>query len=80
VPGPREVVRVQGRPEGPGARGGLLPGDLILAVNDAPISRVSELAYLGRLGGVGVPLALQVQRGVTRLAVELVPDEAPLGE
>ena len=79
VPGPREAVRVQKvAPEGPGARGGLRPGDLILAVNDAPISRLSELAYLGRLSGVGVPLALQVQRGPTKLAVSLIPDEAQL--
>ena len=66
-------------PEGPGARGGLRPGDLILAVADSAVRRVSELAYLGRVGGVGAPLALQVQRGPTRLAVELVPDEAPPG-
>jgi S1-C subfamily serine protease len=79
VPGPREVVRVQRvAPEGPGARGGLRTGDLILAVNDAPISRLSELAYIGRLNGVGVPLALQVQRGPTLLAVSLIPDEAQL--
>lgn len=66
-------------PEGPGARGGLRQGDLILAVSDVHVRRVSELAYLGRVSGVGTPLALQVQRGATRLAVQVVPDEAPLG-
>lgn len=69
------VLRVV--PGSPAARGGLLPGDLILAVADAPIARVSALAYHGRLSGVGAPLSLAVQRGPTRLAVELVPDEAP---
>ncbi len=74
----RPAVRVtRVVPGGPAARGGLLPGDLILAVGEAPIARVSELAYHSRLGGVGVALALTVQRGATRLAVELVPDEAP---
>lgn len=75
----RPAVRVlKVAPEGPGAAGGLRPGDLILAANAAPVRRVSDLAYLGRLGGVGAPLALQVQRGATRLVITLVPDEAPL--
>lgn len=75
----RPAVRVlKVAPEGPGAAGGLRPGDLILAANDAPVRRVSDLAFLGRVSGVGAPLALQVQRGATRLAVQLVPDEAPL--
>jgi S1-C subfamily serine protease len=79
IPGPREAVRVQRvAPEGPGARGGLRAGDLILKVNEVAISRLSELAWLGRLSGVDAPLALQVQRGPTRLAVTIVPDEAPL--
>jgi S1-C subfamily serine protease len=77
LPGLRTAIRVQRvAPEGPGARGGLRPGDLILAVGETPIARLSELAYLGRLGGVGEPLELAVQRGPTRLAVQIVPDEA----
>ena len=72
------VLRVS--PGGPAARGGLLPGDLILAVAEVPIARVSELAYHSRLSGVDVPLVLAVQRGATRLAVEIVPDEIPRGE
>ena len=72
------AVRVlQVSPGGPAARGGLLPGDLILAVADVPIARVSELAYHSRLSGVDAPLVLAVQRGPTRLAVEVVPDELP---
>ncbi len=75
----RPAVRVLTvAPVGPGARGGLRPGDLILAANEVPVRRVSDLAYLGRVSGVGAPLSLQVQRGATRLAVELVPDEGPL--
>jgi S1-C subfamily serine protease len=64
--------------DGPAARGGVLPGDLILAAGDAPVARVSELAFRGRLSGVGQPLTLELQRGPMRLALKIVPDEAPL--
>lgn len=75
----RPAVRVlKVAPGGPGAAGGLRSGDLILAVEDLPVRRVSDLAYLGRVSGVGAPLTLQVQRGATRLAVQMVPDEVPL--
>lgn len=74
----RPAVRVlRVTPGGPAARGGLLPGDLILAIGDLPIARVSQLAFHSRLSGVDAPLKLTVQRGPTRLAVELTPDEAP---
>lgn len=66
--------------DGPGERGGLRPGDLLLTANDGPLQRVSDLAYAGRLGGVGEPLSLQLQRGGVRLAVQLVPDEIPLDD
>ena len=66
--------------DGPGARGGLLPGDLLLTANDGPLQRVSELAYAGRLSGVGEPLRLQLQRGEARLAVQVVPDEIPFDD
>lgn len=61
--------------DGPAARGGVLPGDLILAAGDAPVARVSELAFRGRLSGVGQPLTLELQRGPMRLALKIVPDE-----
>ncbi|HEY0132630.1 MAG TPA: trypsin-like peptidase domain-containing protein, partial [Nannocystis sp.] len=59
--------------DGPGDRGGLRPGDLLLTANDAPLLRVSDLAYLGRVSGVGEPLTLQLQRGATRLSLQIVP-------
>ena len=61
--------------DGPGDRGGLRPGDLLLTANDAPLLRVSDLAYFGRVSGVGEPLTLQLQRGATRLSLQIVPDE-----
>lgn len=68
------VLKVE--PGGPGARAGLVAGDLILAAEQQRVRRVSDLAYLGRLRGVGAPLRLLVQRETTRLALELVADEA----
>ncbi len=67
------VVRVTAG--SPGARAGLVADDRILAVGDTPLRRVSELAYLGRLAGVGEPLTLQVQRESTRMAVVIVAEE-----
>ena len=62
--------------DGPGARAGLLAGDVIVAADEARVRRVSDLAYLGRLRGVGAPLRLQVRRGADRLALQVVADEA----
>jgi len=77
----RPAVRVlKLAPAGPATAAGLRTGDLIVAANEVPVRRVSDLAYLGRVSGVGAPLALQVQRGETRLALQLVPDEAPLAD
>jgi len=74
-PGVR-VMTVVG--DGPGERGGLRPGDLLLTANDSPLLRVSDLAYQGRVSGVGEPLRLQLQRGPIRLTLQIVPDEIPL--
>lgn len=64
--------------DGPGERAGLRPGDLLLTANDEPLRRVSDLAFLGRVSGVGEALRLSVRRGEGRLALELVPDELVL--
>lgn len=50
---------------GPGAEAGLEVGDLILAIDDAPISRVSEVAYLTQLRGVGADVVFTIKRGET---------------
>jgi S1-C subfamily serine protease len=65
-------------PGGPAAAAGLLAGDLVLAVDDRPITRVSELAYLSQLRGVGATIDLTIARGDEDARhLVLIPDEAP---
>jgi S1-C subfamily serine protease len=48
--------------DGPGERARLQVDDLILRIDGQPISRVSEVAYLTQLAGVGAEVKLLVQR------------------
>lgn len=62
------AVRVTAIDEGgPAARAGLEVGDVILTIDDQPVTRVSEVAYLTQLRGVGSHVDVVVIR----------PDEAP---
>ncbi len=57
------VVRVtEVDPTGPGAKAQLEVDDLILAIDDLPVTRVSEVAYLTQLRGVGAKLRFSIQR------------------
>jgi S1-C subfamily serine protease len=55
------VTRVD--PDGPGDRASLLVDDLVLAIDGVPISRVSDVAYLTQLAGVGAEVTLTIARG-----------------
>lgn len=48
---------------GPGAMAELQPGDRIIAIDDVPVHRVSDVAYLTQLRGVGARIALTIRRG-----------------
>ncbi len=47
---------------GPASKAGVLAGDFILAINDEPVHRVSDVAYLTQLHGVGARLTLSIKR------------------
>lgn len=65
---------------GPAARAGLLPEDLIVEVDGSSVADVGDLQRLmvAELIGVGVPVTV-VRRGEA-VALELVPEELPVGD
>jgi S1-C subfamily serine protease len=64
LPGRGSVVLVkQVELGGPAAEGGLMPGDFILKVDGQPVSRVSDVAYLAQLAGVGSKVSFEYKRG-----------------
>ena len=75
--GPGTVVQItKVEPDGPGARAGLQKDDIILRIDDNPVARVSDVAYLAQLSGVGRKLELTIRRGDTPpQTIELIPDE-----
>jgi S1-C subfamily serine protease len=60
---------------GPAAAAGLRPGDLIVAVNGAPLTRMSELLQLMAGDRIGVPVTLTVARHERVLEITIVPLE-----
>jgi S1-C subfamily serine protease len=62
--------------DGPGARAGLAEGDFILQIGRDRVNRVSDVAYLTQLHGVGARITFTIKRGDDRSReVEIVPDE-----
>lgn len=66
-------------PESAAARAGLMPGDLILAVNDEPVALWREWVA-AIVSAPGEPLALQVLRDGTLRALTATPDERPAAD
>jgi S1-C subfamily serine protease len=58
------VTRVD--PDGPGDRASLQVDDLVLAINGVPISRVSEVAYLTQIAGVGADRLAGIPRPIAK--------------
>lgn len=50
-------------PAGPAAAAGIQTGDVVLAIDGAPVRRVSDVAYRTQLGGVGSRLTFTIARG-----------------
>jgi S1-C subfamily serine protease len=78
--GPRRggVLIVSIDPEGPGARAGLLVGDIITAWNDAPVERTRELMRLLGPDSVGKAVELKLVRGGAPSSLRITIGERPL--
>ncbi len=69
-----EVMFVE--PKGPAARAGMAEGDLILAVNDRTVASVDDLHRV-LAEWPPKPATLKILRGLDRLAMRVIPTEAP---
>ncbi|RMG99521.1 MAG: PDZ domain-containing protein [Deltaproteobacteria bacterium] len=79
VPGRAGAVRItKVEPDGPGAKAGLEPGDLVIAVDGRPVASVAQLAYHAQVRGVGAKIPLSILRdGGPPRQVLIVPAQAP---
>ncbi|HET9673179.1 MAG TPA: trypsin-like peptidase domain-containing protein [Gaiellaceae bacterium] len=70
-----EVVEVV--PEGPAARAGVRPEDLVVAVDGTPITTVDDLQRLMTSDRIGVAVRLELVRNGRTLTLEALPVELP---
>jgi S1-C subfamily serine protease len=70
------VEVISNDPNGPAARAGLRPGDLMVAVNDQPVGSIDDLHRILADWPIGKPLNLTVIRGKERLEFGVIPSEA----
>lgn len=63
-------------PRGPAERGGVRPGDILLAMNGLPVESVDDLHRLLSEVDVGSVALLDILRGAERLTTEVVTGEA----
>ncbi len=78
LPGRGSAVRVTSVDEtGPAAKAGIVPGDFILAIDDSPITRVSDVAYRTQLCGVGARITVTIKHsGKASEQVLMIPASA----
>ncbi len=64
-------------PRSPAARGGLIEGDVIVAFNGSTVSDIDALQRYLTEERVGVAAHVTILRGIEKLALDIVPSEAP---
>jgi regulator of sigma E protease len=78
IPALQSIPTVIGTVEadGPGARSGLLPGDVVVAIEGRPVDRWQEVAF-AVMTAIGKPLAFEVERGGERVTTTVTPVRPP---
>lgn len=71
----RAVEIISCDPSGPASQAGLRSGDLIVAINEHPVTSVDDLHRFLAEWPVGEALTLTILRGKAKLDLRLVPDE-----
>jgi len=79
VPGAAGVTAAELAPDGPGARAGLQPGDVLLAVGERPVLEPSEVVTLLHQASEGTRLRYFILRHDTRQLAEVVLAPMPRG-
>jgi S1-C subfamily serine protease len=64
--------------DGPAARGGVRPEDLVVAVDRTAVTSVDDLQRLMTAERIGASVELEVVRGGERVAIDVVPIELPV--
>lgn len=60
-------------PEGAAGLAGVLPGDVILAINDTPVTNSRDVLILPLSAPVGEPITLRLRRGEGEVSVSVMP-------
>lgn len=75
---PGQVLVTAVEPNTPASAAGLLPGDLILKVNNRPVTSSGEVQAVVEFAEIGQPLTLSVRRGETVVELPVSPSERPV--
>ena len=71
------VIVVSVEPNGPAAQAGVLLGDILIALDDSPVSDVGDVHTLLDPEQVGKPLVAQVIRGGVLMTITIIVGERP---